>query len=102
MEFRETMWAQQAPDIYTGPNCDQHRPRWVVSAEGDMDGKSPIGETLDLSAKTFPPGTKVTVQEPECPRCHEVPSLMDMPGQSGQWECGCDFDWKGWADEQFS
>lgn len=102
MEFRETMRAQQAPDVYDGPECNQHRPRWIGAAEGDKDGDGPIGETLELAAKTFPPGTKVSVSEPVCPRCHEVPALMNLPGQSGQWECGCDFDWKNWAEEEFS
>ncbi|WP_029066529.1 hypothetical protein [Labrenzia sp. DG1229] len=102
MEFRETQSAVQAPDIYDGPKCDQHRPQWTGSAEGDQDGPEPIGETIELAANTFPPGTRVTIEEPECPECGMVPTHMNKPGQSGNWECDCDFDWKNWADEQFS
>lgn len=97
MEYRETMRAVQAPDIYDGPNCDRHRPRWSGSAEGDMDGEGPIGPTLKLAAKTFPPGTKVTIEEPVCPECHMVPTRWPRRG----WKCECDFDWKSWAEDEF-
>lgn len=100
MKLHETMRATMSPDVYDGPNCDQHLPQWIGSAEGDMDGDGPVGVdgALSLSAHTFPPGTVVTVQEPRCPECDEIPS----PGQSGNWECGCAFDWHEWASEEFS
>lgn len=106
MKYRETMRAEQAPDVYDGTECDQHRPRWVGSAEGDKEGDGPIGETIDLAAKTFPPGTRVIVLEPVCPECGEVPASKRLPIDPeikiDGWECGCDFDWKEWAEEQFS
>lgn len=102
MKFRETMRAEMAPDVYAGKTCDQHKPRWVASADGDKDGWEPVGQLLELSAHTFPPGTKISVMEPCCPNCQEVPSLMDMPGQSGKWECGCDFDWQEFANNEYS
>lgn len=93
---RETMCAVQAPDVYAGENCDQHRPRWVGSGEGDKDGDTEIGGTLSLAASTFPPGTIVTVAEPECPHCHMVPS------QRGDgWQCECDFDWRAFTEDHF-
>lgn len=100
MKYRETMRAEHAPDVYGGPACDQHLPRWVGSAEGDRDGPGPIGEELVFDAKVFPPGTLVKVFEPVCPHCHEVPVLM--PELSSGWKCGCDFNWKDWADDRFS
>lgn len=101
------MRATQAPDIYHGPNCNQHRPRWVGSAEGDKDGDTSLGDTLALASRNFPPGTKVTVSEPQCPQCGEVPAdFGDLPDGKGgwliHWRCGCDFDWNAWAEEQFS
>lgn len=38
MEYRETMRAKQSPDVYAGPDFDQHLPQWVGSADGDKDG----------------------------------------------------------------
>ncbi len=106
MRLRETMRAKQAPDVYDGETCDQHRPQWVGSAAGDKDGDGPIGGTLELAARIFPPGTQVTVSEPQCPNCHETPHNMgDVPDGSGWktlWKCGCDFDWHEWANDEFS
>lgn len=102
MDYRETMRAEQAPDIYDGPDCDQHRPQWVGSADGDKDGDGPIGETIELAANTFPPGTKVTISEPSCPHCEEGPTFSADGDLPGKWKCGCDFDWRAWAEEQYS
>ena len=93
----ETMRAVQSPDIYSGETCDQHKPRWLGSADGDKEGDTPIGDEITLGARTFPPGTVVIVKEPVCPECGEVPSEADVG-----WECGCDFDWHAWTEDQFS
>lgn len=95
--YRETMRAKQAPDVYAGKGCDQHRPRWVGCAEGDKDGDGDIGATVKLAAVTFPPGTVLIIKEPTCPNCGSVPSHAD-----GRWQCDCDFDWRAWASVQFS
>lgn len=100
MDYHETMRVVQSPDIYDGPSCDQHSPRWVGSADGDMDGDGPIGSTFKLAAKQFPPGTKVLVYEPECPMCGCVPSLLHRNGKD-VWACECDFNWKEWAEAEF-
>lgn len=97
IRYNETMRARQIPDIYDGPNCDQHRPRWWGSADGDRDGDDEIGDDIELAAKTFPPGTKVIVMEPSCNKCGEVPTQIE-----NEWKCGCDFNWKDWAEEEFS
>ena len=91
------MRAIQAPDVYAGEACDQHAAQWVGSADGDKDGDGPIGETLNLAAVTFPPGTVVTVAEPECPQCNIIPSWV-----GDRWECECDLDWRAFAEDQFS
>ena len=98
MKYHEIMRAQQAPDVYDGPECDQHRPRWVGSAEGDMDGDGEISDVLELVARTFPPGTKVAVSVPVCPDC-ETPADAHSD-QTDKCECG--FDWKEWATNEFS
>ena len=89
MKYRETQRAEMSPDIYAGENCDQVRPRWAVSAEGDMD--SDFSDTIEFDAKHFPPGTKVVISEPLCPQCEDLSVL-----------CDCGFDWEGWTRETYS
>ena len=98
LEYEETDRARMEPDVYDGPECDQHRPRWIVSVpkEGDED----IGDVLELSAKTFPPGTRVIIEEPICPKCGEIYENCMVRGYG--YDNECDFDWKNWAEEQYS
>jgi hypothetical protein len=106
MNFRETMTAQQAPDLYSGPNSDQSEPRWRTSTECDKGDGEEL-DTLKLAARTFPPGTKVSISEPECPNCGSVPTdLGDLPDEKGgwftSWRCECDFDWRAWTANEFA
>lgn len=93
MKFRQTMWAEMSPDLYDGETCDQLRPRWHGFAEGDMD--SDHSDVLTLDSKHFPPGTKVLVLEPECPKCEQIPDLC----RSAE---SCDFDWDSWVQDKYS
>ncbi|PKM43244.1 MAG: hypothetical protein CVV05_15470 [Gammaproteobacteria bacterium HGW-Gammaproteobacteria-1] len=93
MEYHQTMWAEMKPDVYDGENCDQVRPRWHAHAEGDMD--SDYTETVTLDSKQFPPGTKILVMEPCCPKCGMIPDLC-------RTDEGCDFDWDAWTLDQYS
>lgn len=101
---REVMRATMAPDVYSGPDCDHHAPRWVGSAEGDIDGDGDVGVegVLMLAAHTFPPGTTVVVSEPECPQCGCVPYLISEFPAEQMWGCECDFDWRYFTEELFS
>ena len=80
MKYREAMRAAQHPDVYDGPTCDQHRHRWHGSSEGDKDGDGEIGDSVTLLAKHFPPGTKLSVQVPDCPMCGESAAINWNPG----------------------
>lgn len=98
MRYIETMWAEQAPDVYDGPNCDQQRPDWRGSAMGDKDGtQESIGNLIELKADTFPAGTKVVISVPICPECEESSDLANKDGK-----CDCGFDWKEWAGAEYS
>lgn len=106
---RETMRATMAPDVYSGPDCDQHTPRWIGSADGDMDGDGEVGTdgTIRFAAHNFPPGTVITVSKPECPKCGCIPQdIGDQPDERGnwsaKWECECDFDWRAFTEDRFS
>ncbi len=93
IDYRQTMWAEMSPDLYDGENCDQLLPRWHGFAEGDRD--SDYLETLEFAAKHFPPGTKVLVLEPECPKCQQIPEFC-------RGDDACDFDWDAWTADRYS
>jgi hypothetical protein len=104
VDTRETMWAEMKPDCYGGQNCDQIRPRWECYAAGDMESEDGL-KTISLAARTFPPGTRVVVQEPVCPQCGETRSIKYPPPKRGPLfddKCDCGFDWKAWTLEQYS
>ncbi|HAI89080.1 MAG TPA: hypothetical protein DCL46_05420, partial [Alcanivorax sp.] len=95
LKFQPVLWAEMAPDIYAGDNCDQREPHWHCHADGDMD--SDYLDALELSAATFPAGTKIIVEVPCCPDC----------GVSADYErrddghCECGFDWPAWVEDRF-
>jgi len=113
MELRETMWAEMKPDVYSGDSCEQHRPNWYSYADGDKQGGDD-GNELSLNAEAFPPGTKIVVSEPVCPSCGETPGRSFEPEEimpehgDGKpfkeflWRCGCDYDWRGLASNEYS
>lgn len=104
--YRETMRAIQSPDVYAGQNCDSHEPRWVGSADGDKEGAGPLSGTLSFDASAFPPGTKIVIFEPKCPRCGETPYDYGDSRYGEVWErtwrCACDFDWREWSTTEFA
>lgn len=94
LEYKEIMWAEMSPDMYSGPNCDELKPRWHGFCEGDMDSEY-YEEPLQLCATTFKPGTKVIVLEPCCPKCGQIASLCE------DYE-PCDFNWDEWVACEYS
>ena len=103
--YKEIMSAEMHPDVYGGPKCDQIEPLWWGSADGDKDGPGPIGEPphgdISLRSNTFPPGTRIRVEFPECPECGEpAPPICDWG--NGGYKCNCGFDWKEWTEVEYS
>lgn len=90
MQYREIAWAEMKPDVYGGENCDEHIPGWSTYFDGDKEGEDFL-KTLGLKAKHFPPGTKVVISVPCCPKCEETCEM-----------CDCGFDWHEWADIEYS
>lgn len=101
MEYHETMSAVMAPDVYDGPNCDQIRPQWYASAEGDK-GDGDHSEAVTLAADTFPPGTKIKIEVPCCPDCHTPADFSYDPASRRTLPCECGFDWEAWARDEYS
>jgi hypothetical protein len=97
MERKTVMWFEMTPDIYGGEKCDEHIPRWNGYAAGDKQDDT-TRQPLTFDPKNFPPGTKITVEEPLCPKCGEIYENCMARG-SGD---ACDFDWRSWAEELYS
>ena len=98
-----TMWAEMKPDLYGGKTCDKEVPRWEVYADGDKD--SDTTRSIALAARCFPPGTRITIEEPCCPQCGETrapiyPYPKRGPLYAGKCQCG--FDWDDWVAQQYS
>jgi len=91
--YQETMWAEQSPDCYDGPDCDQLRAAWSCYCDGDKDGEDGL-PLLELAAETFPYGTKVVVLFPICPN-EDCDLHADFANELGK--CPCGFDWNEWA-----
>src|ERR1044072_6393220 len=98
------MWAEMKPDMYDGAGGDQMRPRWWCYADGDKDGDFE-DKPLSLDAGLYPPGTKITIEEPTCPQCEETrqPNYKDgkyLPGFVPK--CPGGFDWEAWLANEYS
>ena len=98
--MRETLTATLDPDCYGAPDCDEIVHRWRTYGEGDKDSDY-SHEALTLDPKRFPPGTVVTVQEPECPKCGEVWDFDSLHGCFVN-ECRCGFDWIAWTQDKYA
>jgi hypothetical protein len=97
---QETIWAEMRPEPWANEAGEHWRPGWHCYADGDKDSEDGI-KTLDLAAYTFPPGTKVVVSEPCCPKCGEMREPQ-FPKVTYADTCECGFDWANWTEEQFS
>lgn len=102
--LRETMWAEMKPDCYGGETCDQIEPRWYTYAAGDKQGGYEH-DPLILDARGFPPGTKIVISEPVCPKCGDQREHIFPHPETGVAfvnKCDCGFDWDAWVLEQYS
>lgn len=97
MEYTNTMWFEMKPDVYGGEDMNQHIPMWNGYADGDKQDDT-SKDPLIFDPKLYPPGTKIVVSEPLCPICNEV--YANCIVRSGH--NACTFDWKQWAEEQYS
>lgn len=74
--------------------------------EYPKEGKEEDGETLKitLDARQMPPGSRVTIEVPCCPKCGEPADiLVDPLKRFRKWpNCRCGFSWRKWVEENFS
>lgn len=102
LEHHETMWAEMQPNMYGGETCDQPVPQWRGYTLDDKEDEGGM-EKLELAARTFPPGTLVTITVPLCPQCKQWTADYALNQQTGEMgKCECGFDWPNWAGEEYS
>lgn len=104
MNRRETLTAEMKPDCYGGETCDQIRPRWYCYAAGDKQGDYEH-EPMTLDARLFPPGTRISVEEPVCPDCGDAREpILPTPATGPVFgsKCRCGFDWEAWTLSEYS
>ena len=99
IELVETEWFEMKPDVYGGKDFDEHIPMWNGYADGDKQDDT-TRQPLVFDPKDYPPGTKIVVKEPVCPKCGEVFENCMVRGCGGGNDC--DFDWKEWAEDRYS
>ena len=90
---------EMQPDCYGGKNFDEHIPQWWGYCDGDKQDDT-TRQSIVFDPKDYPPGTKIVVTSPVCPKCDEVYENCMVRGYGGPNEC--DFDWKKWAEGKYS
>lgn len=93
-EYERVLTAEVSPDVYGGDQCNQVLPRWEAYADGDMQGET-FTEPLELIASMYPAGTRVMVEQPCCPDCHQIAEMCAV-------DDGCSFDWDYWIECEYS
>ncbi|EGQ7810338.1 hypothetical protein I6Y99_004381 [Vibrio parahaemolyticus] len=98
IEYNVISGVEVKADVYAGENGDQHESYLESWCEGDMDTST--SKEFSFDSKRWPVGTKLQVMVPMCPGedCHVDADHQDKNGKCT--ECG--FDWKVWAEEQYS
>ncbi|EPM4946599.1 Gp49 family protein [Vibrio cholerae] len=95
LQYRTSAWAEVKCDVYSGDNCDEHRPYIEATCEGDMD--SEVMDEITFSSQRWPVGTKIKVEVPCCPDCH-----LDVEFKGDDGKCECGFDWVEWVEHKYS
>jgi len=93
LKYFVIMRVEQKPYCHGGENNDEHIPMWDDQLDQDDDGTRSPDEII-WSPKNFPAGTKITVEEPICPKCNLCASLC--------METDCDFNWHEWAENKYA
>jgi len=103
ISFQDRQIWRQEPDCYDGNNCNQLRPRWMTSYP--KHGDEEYGEVLKLEIDAYqvPPGTRVIIEVPVCPKCGDPADMNEPRRRQRKWpNCDCGFSWSKWTEEQYS
>ena len=109
MDYSETLWATQEPVVDVDEDYDYtdddlindnyifitEKHRWTLPIEKEGDDYL---DKVEFYAKDWHPGTIITINVPECPRCgDEAPWGPDIG-----MNCDCGFDWKEWWEKKYA
>ena len=100
MDYVEDV-VELVPDVYAGHDCDKIEPRWRFVGD---DGEDFFSVSF-LEARHHPPGTKIVVKVPTCPKCNYTAPEGDDIDWDSDIKCTnphCDFSWKNFAVEKYS
>lgn len=106
IEYVDRQTFRQEPDCYAGERSDQQRPRWMTSypKEGDEEDSETL--KLEIPAASMPPGSRVTIEVPCCPKCGDPSDINVGSGDMvafQEWpDCHCGFSWRKWAEGRFA
>lgn len=78
LKYEDRQIFRQEPDCYSGPDCGGHRPRWMTSYPKEGDEEDGEVLKLEIDAKSMPPGSRVIIEVPCCPKCGD-PADMNEP-----------------------
>ncbi|HEX3800222.1 MAG TPA: hypothetical protein VH413_16120 [Verrucomicrobiae bacterium] len=104
LRYVERQTFRQEPDTYDGKNSNLHRPRWMTSYPKEGDSEDGEVLKLELDARQMPPGSRVTIEVPCCPKCGDPADMnFDWRKRYRKWpNCRCGFSWRKWVEENFS
>lgn len=95
IEYIESDTFRQEPDN----SGDTPRPRWMTSYPKEGDAEE--GEVLEfkLNADELPPGARVVIQIPVCPKCGDPADVHVAPRTAhAEWpNCSCGWSWSKWS-----
>lgn len=94
MKYITVITAEMTPNIYGDEKSNEIIPQFKSYHEGNKDEEI-SKEPIVLKPEHFPPGTKIIVKEPVCPKC-------DLCATICQELKDCDFDWKTWINNEYS
>ena len=101
-QYRDIAWAELQCDVYDVKT--EKTKSWYAYVDGDMDGDSDTGPFV-VYVQHHPPGTKIVVSVPLCPKCGQDRSDCEEeqrnrdPADSDIDDCA--FNWKMWDEERF-
>ncbi|KZN58914.1 hypothetical protein N473_26215 [Pseudoalteromonas luteoviolacea CPMOR-1] len=96
IEYDTSAWGEVKADIYAGEPCGSKHEKYIeMSCRDDMGSVNE--KDIIICSSIWPVGTKISIEIPLCPECETDAKLQDKAGK-----CECGFDWKTWAEEQYS
>lgn len=90
MRYKVILSGEMKVDYY-----DENESKYIESTfEGDMASERMT--SLIIDPRRWPTGTKIKIEVPCCPNCGVDAEYQSLPF------CECGFDWRQWAENEYS